>query len=388
MKEEPIYKMDQEEIKKLLKLSNQEFQDLKRVFNIQTKEPLSFNQTRGFISYLQRTSKVAIKIEDLNLKDFKPVENLQITKEILDTPEPKKIKIYKEKRQKVILKNKSDIDLFKTHEEAAIAYRLENKNIYWAINSFEIDKKQKFDNSGSFSFNFKKIKKLHPKGKIFLFTDNTYYEKITMNSRKKISFTPEQDKKILEYYNSDFYKYRKVENGKIPYTMKDLQKDLKVKDRKIIVQRASELGFTNFVVPKIGNEYSDEEIEILKANVGKITTKKIQQLLKEKGYKKSIVSINVKLTRLKLSLKLDGTNDLTLTLLAKALGVDLHVITDNKNLMSKVKPEKTNKELIFTREKVRDFIIQNPYDLNFGKVDNKFLVDLLIGAPNDNNNQQ
>lgn len=387
MKEEPIYKMDQEEIKNLLKLSNQEFQDLKRVFNIQTKEPLSFNQTRGFISYLQRTSKVAIKIEDLNLKDFKPVENLQITKEILDTPEPKKIKIYKEKRQKVILKNKSDIDLFKTHEEAAIAYRLENKNIYWAINSFEIDKKQKFDNSGSFSFNFKKIKKLHPKGKIFLFTDNTYYEKMTINSRKKISFTPEQDKKILEYYNSDFYKYRKVENGKIPYTMKDLQKDLKVKDRKIIVQRASELGFTNFVVPKIGNEYSDEEIEILKANVGKITTKKIQQLLKEKGYQKSIVSINVKLTRLNLSLKLDGTNDLTLTLLAKALGVDLHVITDNKNLMSKVKPEKTNKELIFTREKLKKYIIENPYDLNFGKVDNKFLVDLLIGTPNDNNNQ-
>ena len=384
MKEEPIYKMDQEEIKKLLKLSNQEFQDLKRVFNIQTKEPLSFNQTRGFISYLQRTSKVAIKIEDLNLKDFKPVENLQITKDILDTPEPKKIKIYKEKRQKVILKNKSDIDLFKTHEEAAIAYRLENKNIYWAINSFEIDKKQKFDNSGSFSFNFKKIKKLHPKGKIFLFTDNTYYEKITMNSRKKISFTPEQDKKILEYYNSDFYKYRKVENGKNPYTMKDLQKDLKVKDRKIIVQRASELGFTNFVVPKIGNEYCEEELKILKENVGKITTKKIQQLLKEKGYKKSIVSINVKLTRLNLSLKLDGTNDLTLTLLAKALGVDLHVITDNKNLMSKVKPEKTNKELIFTREKVRDFIIQNPYDLNFGKVDNKFLVDLLVGDKNAN----
>lgn len=380
MKEEPIYKMDQEEIQKLLKLSNQEFQDLKRVFNIQTKEPLSFNQTRGFISYLQRTSKVAIKIEDLNLKDFKPVENLQITKEILDTPEPKKIKIYKEKRQKVILKNKTDVDLFKTQEEAAIAYHLENKNIYWAINNFEIDKKHKFDNSGSFSFNFKKIKKLHPKGKVFLFTDNTYYEKITINSRKKISFTPEQDKKILEYYNSDFYKYRKVENGKIPYTMKDLQKDLKVKDRKIIVQRASELGFTNFVVPKIGNEYCEEELKILKENVGKITTKKIQQLLKEKGYKKSIVSINVKLTRLSLSLKLDGTNDLTLTLLAKALGVDAHVITDNKKIMAFLEPEKTKKELIFTREKLKKYIIENPYDLNFGKVDNKFLVDLLVGT--------
>lgn len=379
MKEEPIYKMDQEEIKKLLKLSNQEFQDLKRVFNIQTKEPLSFNQTRGFISYLQRTSKVAIKIEDLNLKDFKPVENLQITKEILDTPEPKKIKIYKEKRQKVILKNKTDVDLFKTQEEAAIAYHLENKNIYWAINNFEIDKKHKFDNSGSFSFNFKKIKKLNPKGKVFLFTDNTYYEKITINSRKKIVFTPQQDKKILDYYNSDFYKYKKSINGKESYTMKDLCKDLKVKDRKIIVQRASELGFTNFITPKNGNEYSEEELQILKENVGKVTTKKIQQLLKEKGYQKSIVSINVKLTRLNLSLKLDGTNDLTLTLLSKALGVDPHAITDNRNLMAKVNPEKTNKELIFTREKLKNYIIENPYDLNFGKIDNKFLIELLTG---------
>lgn len=378
MKKELIYKMDQEEIQKILKLTNQEFQGLKRVFNIQTKEPLSFNQTRGFISYLQKTSKTDIKIEDLNLKDFKPVENLQITKEILDIPEPKKIKIYKEKRQKVVLKNKTDIDLFKTHEEAAIAYRIENKNIYWATNSFEIDKKHKFDNSGSYSFNFKKIKKLHPKGKIFLFTDNSYYEKVTVNSRKKIAFTPEQDKKILDYYNSDFYKYRKVENGKT-YSMKDLQEDLKIKDRKIIAQRASELGFTNFITPKNGNEYSEEELQILKENVGKITTKKIQQLLKEKGYQKSIVSINVKLTRLNLSLKLDGTNDLTLTLLSKALGVDPHAITDNRNLMAKVNPEKTNKELIFTREKLKNYIIENPYDLNFGKIDNKFLIELLTG---------
>lgn len=196
-------------------------------------------------------------------------------------------------------------------------------------------------------------------------------------------FNSEEDKKILDYYNSDYYKYRKVEKGKKPYSSRELAADLNIKDKKIIRERASELGFTNFVNPADGNEYTPEELEILKKNIGKSTPKKIQQLLKDAGFHKSIVSINVKITRLSLSLKLDGSGDLTLTLLSKALGIDSHMITDNKNLMLEVKPEKTNKEWIFSREKIKQYIIKNPYHLNFGKIDNKFLVELLSGGNNE-----
>lgn len=396
MKNEITYQIPQHKIREFLNLDNQKFQELKKQVGISTLEPLTYNNLKTLISFSSRLDKNVPEINKFDLKLFEVDTNDLIQQSIIrDIPEPKKIKIYKEKKSRIskskkeiakleILNYQEKMKIFKTHEEAAKAYRDENKNIYWAINTFTIDNKHKFDDSGSFSFNFNNIKKIYPKGKIFLFTDNTVYEKVVINSRRKIVFTSKCDEKILDYYNSDFYKYHKTIDGKPPYTMKDLCRDLKVKDRKIIAQRASELGFTNFVAPKVGNEYCDEELEILKANVGKINTKKIQQLLKEKGYQKSIVSINVKLTRLSLSLKLDGTNDLTLTLLSKALGIDTHVITDNKNLILQVKPEKTNKELIFTREKLREYIIQNPYDLNFGKVDNKFLVGLLVGDKNAN----
>uniref|UniRef100_UPI004047323E hypothetical protein n=1 Tax=Aliarcobacter sp. TaxID=2321116 RepID=UPI004047323E len=409
MKNEISYKIPQDKIREFFDLDSQKFQELKKQVGINTIEPLNLNNLKALISFSSYLGLDAPAIDIFDLKPFEVDEStLKVEKTIIDIPEPKKIKIYKEKKPKPIkqkiekvakpkpkpIKQKiekvakpkftnllKDTYIFKTHDEASLSYRADFKNIWWTtdVDKFEFRNENKFDDSGSYSFNFSKIKALHPTGRIYFFTNNTYYERKSVNSRKRRVFTEKEDKKILEYYNSEFYKNNKIELGKKPYTMKDLCIDLNVKDRKVIVQRASELGFTNFVTTKVGNEYTEEELEILKANVGKITTKKIQQLLKEKGYQKSIVSINVKLTRLNLSLKLDGTNDLTLTLLAKALGVDLHNITDNKKLMADVNPEKTKKELIFKRENLKKYIIENPYDLNFGKIDNKFLVELLVG---------
>ena len=325
MKNEITYQIPQHKIREFLKLDNQKFQELKRQVGINTIEPLSYNNLKALISFSSRLDENVPAIDKFDLKLFEVDENdLKIESFIKDSPEPKKIKIYKEKKTKL-----------------------------------------------------PKIQRVEEQKEIPI-------KKPKINGRTKRTFTPDEDKKILDYYNSDYYKYRKVEKGKKPYSSRDLAADLKVKDKKIIAQRASELGFTNFVNPKDGNEYCEEELKILKENVGRCTTKKIQQLLKEAGYLKSIVSINVKITRLNLSLKLDGSGDLTLTLLSKALGVDTHVITNNKNLMLQVGPEKTNRELIFTREKLREYIIQNPYDFNFGKVDNKFLVELLVGDKNAN----
>lgn len=55
--------------------------------------------------------------------------------------------------------------------------------------------------------------------------------------------------------------------------------------------------------------------------------------------------------------------------------------------MRALNPTKTNKELIFTRENIKKYVIENPYDFNLGKVDNKFFIELLTGTTNDNNNQ-
>jgi hypothetical protein len=380
MRNEPIYKIPQDKLKEFLKLDNQKFQELKRAVGIATIEPLNSNNLKVMISYLAALGQMTPAINKLDLKSFE-VDEKDINLIVEKTPEPKKIKTYKTKKQKVEKKTPIvNIKFFINHDEASKAYRLEKQTLYWSkTKEFVRTKMNKFDDSGIFSFNFKKIKEVYPAGKIYLFTDGTFYEQKTINSRKKIVYTIDQDKKILDYYNSDFYKYHKTTDGKASYTMKDLCKELKVKDRKLIAQRASELGFTDFVSPKAGNEYADEEIQIIEKNIGKATPKKIQQLLKEKGFQKSIVSINVKITRLNLSLKLDGTGDLTLTLLSRALGIDTHSITDNKKLMQQVNPDKTKKEWIFSREKVKEYILNNPYDLNFGKIDNKFLVELLTG---------
>ncbi len=159
--------------------------------------------------------------------------------------------------------------------------------------------------------------------------------------------------------------------------MQDLCKDLKASDRKMIAIRASELGFTNFILPTGSRDFLPEELELLKKCIGKYQTGKIQKIFKQNGYQRSIVSLNVQLQRYKLSCKLDGRGDLSLRLLSEAFGVDGHFFCDSEARLKILKPTKTNKELIFTRENIKKYIIENPYDFNLGKVDSKFFIELL-----------
>lgn len=320
MKNEQTYLIPQDKVKEILKLDSQEFQELKRVFNLNTVEPVSFNNLRGFISYQKRLNKIDLEIESLKLDEFIVKDDDLKTFE-KDIPEPKKIKIYKPKKTVVKAKTTTTTTV-------------------------------------------EKVKKTRPT------TNNKA-------GRKARTFTAEEDKKILEFYNSDWYKNQNKNKHKNPYTMEKLCKDLKASDRKIIARRASELGFKNFVIPAASREFTAKEIELLKDCLGKFQATKIREILKQHGFNRSIVAINIQVQRLQLSLKLTGKGDLSLRLLAQGFGVDTHFFSNNEHRMKALNPIKTNKEFIFTRQDIKKYVIENPYDFNMGKVDNKFLIELL-----------
>jgi hypothetical protein len=328
MKNEFTYKIPQSKVKEILKLDSLQFQELKRVFNLNTVEPVSFNILRGFISYQKRLNKTDIDIESLKLDEFiVKNDDLKTFEFEKDIPEPKKIKV---SRNEILIEKKT----IKVQKRKAVKQTIS------------------------------KIKKDSSPKQI---------------GRKARVFTPEEDKKILDFFHSDWYKNQNKNKHKNPYTMQKLCKDLKASDRKVISRRASELGFTNFVLPAASREFTNKELDLLKECLGKYKATKIQSILKENGFKRSIVAINVQVQRLQLSLKLTGKGDLSLRLMAEAFGVDAHFFSNNESRIKKLKPTKTSKELIFTRENIKKYVIENPYDFNMGKVNNKFLIELLTG---------
>lgn len=318
MKNEQTYLIPQYKVKEILKLDSQEFQELKRIFNLNTVEPVSFNNLRGFISYQKRLNKIDLEIESLKLDEFIVKDDDLKTFE-KDIPEPKKIKIYKTKKTVVKAKTTTTTTVEKIQRP-------------------------------------KRIKK---------------------GGRKARLFTADEDKKILEFYHSDWYMNQNKNKHKNPYTMQHLCKDLNINDRKIVAKRASELGFTNFILPGESKEFTAKEKELIKECLGKFQTTKIREILKQHGFNRSIVAINVQVQRLQLSVKLDGKGDLSLRLLANGFGVDTHFFSNHEHRMKALNPIKTNKEFIFTRENIKKYVIENPYDFNLGKVDNKFFIELL-----------
>lgn len=101
MKNEISYRIPQDEIKDFLELDNQKFQELKKQVGINTAKPLSLNNFKTLISFASYIGIVS-KESHFNLEPFKENENNSVDSMILDTPEPKKIKIYKEKKTKQI----------------------------------------------------------------------------------------------------------------------------------------------------------------------------------------------------------------------------------------------------------------------------------------------
>ncbi len=387
MKNDITYKIPQSEIQNFFNLNNKDFQELKKQVGINTVEHLNQNNLSCMISFFRKVhNKNDLDIRNFNLKLFEVKESEQIKlEEIKGIPEPKKIKIYKEK--KVVLKPKpieqSSFISYASMKEASIAFNRDRLKLYYSTKRVLSinDKCIPFNISKSFQANIRDIKsRFAEKIKIYLYSNGETYNKIertTVFKQPRI-WGKEEDEKILNFYNSEYYKNPQNKNLKNPYTMKDLCRDLKVGDKKTIAKRASELGFTNFSMPK-QREYSIEEIELLKNCVGKYQTAKIQKIFKEHGFQRSIVALNIQIQRLKLSRKLDGKNELSLRMLAEAFGVDTHFFSDSEERMRTLNPAKTNKELIFTRENIKKYVIQNPYDFNLGKVDNKFFVELLVG---------
>lgn len=309
-----IYKIPQDEIKKFLKLDGKKFHEIKKQIGINTIEPLNEKNLTTIISFLNKTGETAPTINEIDLKKYVANEYDICIKDI---PEPRKIKIYKQKKTKV-------------------------HKVTVKIN----DEKEDLE----------KVVKVHGKKRIF---------------------TAAEDKKILDFYNSVYYKNPQNKNLKNSYSMQDLCKDLKASDRKMIAIRASELGFTNFILPAANKEFSKEEIELLSSCIGKYQTSKIQKIFKQNGYQRSIVSLNVQMQRHKLSRKLDGKGDMSLRLISEAFGVDHHFFSDSVARLNSLNPTRTKKEMIFTRKNIKKYIIENPYDFNLGKVDNKFFIELL-----------
>lgn len=101
MKNDIVYKIPQIEIQKFFNLNNKEFQELKKQVGINTVEHLNQNNLSCMISFFRKVNnKDDIDIENFNLKLFEVKEDEEVKlEEIKDIPEPKKIKIYKTKKQ-------------------------------------------------------------------------------------------------------------------------------------------------------------------------------------------------------------------------------------------------------------------------------------------------
>jgi len=390
MKNNYIYKIPQDKVKEILGLNQADWEQLKRVFNIMTIEPISFKQLTGLIDYQSRIGqKDSIDFKNAKesrLKEFRILEkdyvklevpNLEV-KKIRDKPITKKKRVVEEIQDPNFVK-------FKSHTAAKKAYIQQTKVLYYSLKPvIHLSNAIKFDTTKSFHRNITEIKEKYPKQKIFLYSDNQTFNKtkISRKTKKKRVWTKEQDKKIIEYYNSDYYKKINLKDIKKPYTMKDLAADIGV-DRKQISIRASELGFTNFKA-KRETDYKDEEIKLLDQFAGSKSSSQLQKILKTHGFTRSQRSINVKLTRMNLSRKLNGKGDLNLRLLAELLGIDVHGLDRNEKFIEYMQPYKQDGQLLFCRKKLKSFMMENPYEFNLGKVDNKFFIELLTTKGNQN----
>lgn len=193
-------------------------------------------------------------------------------------------------------------------------------------------------------------------------------------------WTEEEDKKILDFYNSSDYAdaSKKTKNKSI--TLKELANEFGVYPG-TIRSRATQLGFTNFKKPK-EPKWSNEELELLKKCTGKYNPKKISKIFKEHGFTRSFVAIAIKLKRSGFSLKLDGSEEINLKMLSDAMGVDSHFFYDN-NRLDKLNARRENNQIIFEREDIATYLKENPYDYSLAKVEPKWFIEILTAKDKD-----
>lgn len=188
------------------------------------------------------------------------------------------------------------------------------------------------------------------------------------------NWSKEDDEKILAFYNSKDYAdaNKKIKNNST--TLKELAKSFGV-DPSTIRSRAIELGFINFKKPK-DTDWSEAELKLLDSCIGKYNPKKISKIFKENGFTRGHIGIGIKITRLGLSRKLNGSEELNLKMLSDAMGVDSHFFYDN-NRLEKLNARKEDNNLIFERKNIAIYLKENPYDYSLTKVDPKWFVDIL-----------
>lgn len=193
---------------------------------------------------------------------------------------------------------------------------------------------------------------------------------------KKIGriWTEEEDKEILAFYNSSHYGISNKKAKSNDLTLKELAKKLNVYSH-TIRSRAIQLGFTNFKKPT-EKAWSKEEYDLLDKCVGKYNPKKISKIFKTHGFTRGAVAIAIKLKRLGFSLKLDGSEELNLTMLSELMGVDTHFFYDNDRL-KKLNARKENSQTIFTKKDISLYLKENPYDYSLARVEPKWFVDML-----------
>jgi len=204
---------------------------------------------------------------------------------------------------------------------------------------------------------------------------------IPIITNKGKEYTKEEDKKILAFYNGpDYADTKKKTKGGI--TLKELAAEMKV-DTKSIRNRAIELGFTNFKSPR-EKKWTDPEYELLKKCIGKYNPKKIEIIFREHGFTRGFVAIGIKITRMRLSRALDGSEEMNLKSLAKAMGVDSHFFYDNKRL-KKLKAIEENNQWIMERKNIKEYLINNPYDYSLAKVEPKWYIDIISSSSGEQN---
>lgn len=196
------------------------------------------------------------------------------------------------------------------------------------------------------------------------------------NLSKKIGriWTEEEDTEILSFYNSSHYGDANKKSKSNDLTLKELAKKLNVYSH-TIRNRAIQLGFTNFKKPREKN-WSKEEYDLLDKCVGKYNPKKISKIFKTHGFTRGAVAIAIKLKRLGFSLKLDGSEELNLTMLSELMGVDTHFFYDNDRL-KKLNARKENSQTIFTKKDISLYLKDNPYDYPLARVEPKWFIDML-----------
>lgn len=196
-------------------------------------------------------------------------------------------------------------------------------------------------------------------------------------TNKGKEWTKEEDKIILDFYNSENYaNANKKQVGVI--TLKELAKQMNI-DGRAIRRRALELGFSNFKAPR-EKEWSKDELKLLKKKAGKYTFTKLEKIFREHGFTRSSIAIGVKIKRLNLSKLLDGSGDLNLKLLSQFMGVDSHYFYEN-NRLEKLNAYKENNQWNSSRENVRNYLIKYPEDYNFSKINPKWFVKILSEEP-------